>query len=230
MKRSAYARRAGVSYKTAWRWWRAGKLDAYQAASQVASGTISVRDIAHGQSAPSCPTGRRLCACLSGGESPEAGEPGRPTPGVVCRQGAAKGYQIHRVARENGSGLNDRRPQCLHLLADPLVRVIAVERQDCATRFGFRALETLLAQQGRHMEVVNLAENAREDNAREEGVADVEADLVAFVDSFCASPSGQRRASRAKRKTAAMVNALTDQEASQEASVAGEGEGEHASR
>jgi putative resolvase len=135
------------------------------------------------------------------------------------------------VVREIGSGVNDRRPQCLHLLADPLLRVIVVEHQDRATRFGFRALETLLAQQGRHIEVVNLAEkgredNAREDNAREEGIAD----LVAIVDSFCERPSGQRRASPAKRKTAAMVNALTDQKASQEASVAGEGEGEHASR
>jgi predicted site-specific integrase-resolvase len=40
MKLSAYARRVGVTYKTAWRWWRAGKLDAYQAAS----GTVMVRE------------------------------------------------------------------------------------------------------------------------------------------------------------------------------------------
>jgi predicted site-specific integrase-resolvase len=28
MKLSDYAQRMGVSYKTAWRWWRAGHLDA----------------------------------------------------------------------------------------------------------------------------------------------------------------------------------------------------------
>jgi hypothetical protein len=47
MKLSAYARRVGVHDKmhdkmhdkTAWRWWRAGKRDAYQAAS----GTVMVR-------------------------------------------------------------------------------------------------------------------------------------------------------------------------------------------
>jgi predicted site-specific integrase-resolvase len=72
----------------------------------------------------------------------------------------------------------------------------------------------LLALQGRRIEAVNLAENGRE------GVV---ADLVAIVYSFCARLYGQRRA---KRKTEAVVNALTDQEAS----VAGEGEREHASR
>jgi len=30
MKLSAYARQIGVTYKTAYRWWKAGKLDAYQ--------------------------------------------------------------------------------------------------------------------------------------------------------------------------------------------------------
>ena len=42
MKRSAYARRVGVHGKTAWRWWRAGNLDA----SQAASGTVLVREAA----------------------------------------------------------------------------------------------------------------------------------------------------------------------------------------
>jgi predicted site-specific integrase-resolvase len=42
MKLSEYAQRMGVSYKTAWRWWRAGKLDAYE----VPTGTIIVRESA----------------------------------------------------------------------------------------------------------------------------------------------------------------------------------------
>jgi putative resolvase len=29
MKRSQYAKKAGVTYKTAWRWYKAGMLDAY---------------------------------------------------------------------------------------------------------------------------------------------------------------------------------------------------------
>ena len=40
MKLSAYAKRVGVSYRTAWNWYKAGKLNAYQ----TASGTVIVRE------------------------------------------------------------------------------------------------------------------------------------------------------------------------------------------
>ncbi len=39
MKLSTYARQIGVTYKTAHRWWKSGKLDAYQ----LETGTIVVR-------------------------------------------------------------------------------------------------------------------------------------------------------------------------------------------
>jgi predicted site-specific integrase-resolvase len=109
---------------------------------------------------------------------------------------AAKGYQISQVVKEVGSGVNDSRPRFLKLLADTSVTIIVVEHKDRATRFGFRYLETLLAAQGRHMEVVNLAADGRED---------LLADLVAIVSSFCARLYGQRRA---KRKTEVLVREL----------------------
>ena len=40
MKLSVYARKLGVSYRTAWRWFKAGKIAGYQADS----GTIIVTD------------------------------------------------------------------------------------------------------------------------------------------------------------------------------------------
>ena len=207
MKLSEYARRTGVSYKTAWRWWHAGKLDAYQ----VASGTVIVREIAQVAGRP--PDAQRVAvyARVSAAQNRPNLESQAERLVAYC---AAKGYQVHQVVREIGSGVNDSRPKFLKLLADPLVTVIVVEHKDRATRFGFRYLDTLLDQQGRRIEVVNLAENGRED---------LVADLVAIVYSFCARLYGQRRA---KRKTEVIVNALTDREAP----VAGEEEGEHASR
>src|SRR6185437_15421747 len=71
---------------------------------------------------------------------------------------AARGYQIHQIVKEIGSGINDSRPKFLDLLANKDLTVIVVEHKDRATRFGFRYLETLLAQQGRRIEVVNLAD------------------------------------------------------------------------
>jgi putative resolvase len=40
MRLSQYAKQMNVSYKTAFRWWKAGRLDAYQ----LNTGTIIVRD------------------------------------------------------------------------------------------------------------------------------------------------------------------------------------------
>jgi predicted site-specific integrase-resolvase len=69
----------------------------------------------------------------------------------------------------------------------------------------------LLEQQGRRVAVVNLAEAVNlAENEREDLVADVVADLVALVDSFCARLSGPRRA---KHKTENRVRALTREEA-----------------
>jgi predicted site-specific integrase-resolvase len=40
MKLSEYAKQVGVTYKTAYQWWKAGQLDAYQ----LPTGTIIVRE------------------------------------------------------------------------------------------------------------------------------------------------------------------------------------------
>lgn len=71
-------------------------------------------------------------------------------------------------------------------------------RKDRATRFGFNYLETLLALHGRRIEVVNLADNGKEDLLQ---------DLVSIIYSFSARLYGKRRA---KRKTEQITQALKD--------------------
>src|SRR6266705_4388013 len=102
---------------------------------------------------------------------------------------AAKGWKVSKVVKEVGSGVKDGRKKLLALLADPTITVIVVEHKDRLTRFGFKYIETLLAVQGRSIEVVNLAENPLED---------LIADLVSIIYSFSSRLYGQRRA---KRKT-----------------------------
>jgi putative resolvase len=94
---------------------------------------------------------------------------------------AAKGYRIDTVVKEIGSGVNDTRPKLMKLLTDPGIRSIVVERKDRLTRFGFNDIEQLLALQGRRIEVINLAENDKEDLFQ---------DLVSLVTSFCAQLYG----------------------------------------
>jgi predicted site-specific integrase-resolvase len=107
--------------------------------------------------------------------------------------GAARGYQVAKVVKEVGPGVNDARPKLLTLLEDQSIGLIMVEHQDCLTRFGFRSLETRLKTQGRAIAVVNQAEN---------GTEDLLADLTAIVYSCFARLYGQRRA---KRKIEAIV-------------------------
>jgi putative resolvase len=151
----------GVTYKSAWRWWRAGQLDAYQAAS----GTVMVREPQH----DAAPGNRRVAvyARVSAAEHRPKLETQAERLVGYC---AAKGYQAHQVqqvVKESGSGVNDSRPQFLKLLTDPTVVLIVVEHKERATRCGFRYRETLLEQQGRHIEVVNLADNLA-DNGRDD--------------------------------------------------------------
>lgn len=120
-----------------------------------------------------------------------------------------RGYQVSRVVKEIGSGVNDNRPKFLSLLADPSIGRIVIEHKDRGTRFGFRYIETLLKTYGREIEVVNQAENSTED---------LLADLTSIVYSFCARLYGQRRA---KRKTEKIVQEL-EQENHEEAQEASE--------
>jgi predicted site-specific integrase-resolvase len=108
----------------------------------------------------------------------------------------AKGYQVAKVVKEIGSGVNDSRPKFLALLEDQSIGLIVIEHKDRGTRFGFRYIETLMLGQGRSIEVVNQAEN---------GMEDVLADLTSIIYSFCARLYGQRRA---KRKTERIVEQL----------------------
>lgn len=108
----------------------------------------------------------------------------------------AKGYQVSKVVKEIGSGVNDSRPKLLALLEDTSITLIVVEHKERLSRFGVRYIETLLRVQQRRLEIVNESENDKED---------VFADLTSILYSFCARMYGLRRA---KRKTETIVKEL----------------------
>jgi len=177
MKLSVYARQVGITYKTAYRMWKAGQLDAYQ----LPTGTIIV------QEAQPPVTGVATYARVSSADQ----------KADLVRQverlrdyAAAKGYILTREVQEIASGVNDSRPKLASLLSDRRIGLIIVEHRDRLTRFGYNYLRLLLEQQGRRIEVINLADNGKED---------LIVDLVSIIYSFSARLYGQRRA---KRKTA----------------------------
>jgi putative resolvase len=186
MKLSQYAKQQGISYRTALRWWQAGQIKGYQAPT----GTIIVTS----EESTSQTTEKvAIYARVSTRERKDNLERQSERLSSYC---AAKGYQISLVVKEIASGVNGSRPKLLSLLRDTSITRIVVEHKDRLTRFGFNYLETLLEAQGRTIEVVNMAENDKED---------LLADLVAIVYSFTARLYGQRRA---KRKTEKIVAEL----------------------
>ena len=186
MKLSQFAKQQGISYSIALRWWKAGAIRGYQAPS----GTIIVEALG---SVPRPEERVAIYARVSSAEHRENLERQAERLTQYC---TVRGYQVVKLVKEVGSGVNDSRPKLLSLLRDPIITRLVVEHQDRLTRFGFRYIETLLEVQGRTIEVVNPADNNREDLLH---------DLASIVYSICARLYGQRRA---KRKAERLVEQL----------------------
>ncbi|MGZ3610946.1 MAG: IS607 family transposase [Ktedonobacteraceae bacterium] len=196
MKLINYARTMGISYKTAWRWYKAGKIQG----QQMDTGTILVTESVPLKNLPAS-SKVAIYTRVSSSESKSNLDSQAERLIAYC---TVRGYQVSRVVKEIGSGVNENRPKFLALLADPSIGRIVIEHKDRGTRFGFRYIETLLQTYGREIEVVNQAENNTED---------LLADLTSIVYSFCTRLYGQQRA---KRKTEKIVQEL-EQESHEEA-------------
>jgi predicted site-specific integrase-resolvase len=127
MKLSDYAKRAGVSYQTAWRWWKNGDLQGYQ----QPSGTIIV------EVKDESPAIDEAIACIyarvSSGENRDNLD--RPAERLI-QYATARGYRIYKVVKEVGSGLNDNRKQLTRILPDKNYNILLVEPRDRLARFG----------------------------------------------------------------------------------------------
>jgi predicted site-specific integrase-resolvase len=183
MRLRIYAQQMGVSYKTAYRWWKAGRLDAYQ----LETGTIIVRD-----PVPPVAGGVALYARVSSADQQSDLE--RQVQ-RLRDYAASKGYVVTKDVSEIASGLNDHRPKLTKLLVDPTIGTIVVEHRDRLTRFGFAYIRELLGVQGRRLEVLFPTDT---DN-------DLVDDFVAVITSMAARMYGQRNSRRRAERIQACV-------------------------
>ncbi len=116
----------------------------------------------------------------------------------LTRYAEARGYQILYVVKEVASGINDNRKQLNKLLLREDWSILLVEHKDRLARLGSGYIELFLDQQGRSVEIVNMAEDEKSDLVQ---------DLVAVIYSFSAKLYGLRRS---KRKTEKIVKYLED--------------------
>lgn len=191
MKLSDYAKQAGISYQTAWRMWKRGELNAHQ----LPSGTIVVKtDNPDSVDEP--------IACIySRVSSAENKSNLNAQAERLTLYAIARGYRIYKVVKEVGSGLNDNRKQLANILVDDNYNILVVEHKERLARFGTNYLKILLEKTGKKLEIVNEAENGKDELMQ---------DLVSIITSFCARLYGLRRS---KRKTENIVKELTDNEA-----------------
>ena len=179
MKLSTWAKKQGVSYKTAWRWFKRGILPV--AAEQTATGTILVKE-------PSDHfIGVALYARVSSNDQKQ--DLDRQITRLL-EYANGKGWAVVETVVEVGSGLNAHRPKLLKLLRHSRCRIILTEHRDRLMRFGSEYVEAALTAQGKQLVVVDSQE-LKDDSVQ---------DMIDVLTSFCARLYGRRSArNRAKK-------------------------------
>lgn len=185
MNLKEWARGQGVSYATALRWFKSGKLPvpAYQAG----------RLIVIGSPAPA-PASGTVAVYARVSSADQRADLDRQVARVTA-WASAEGLAVGRVVTEVGSALNGKRRKFLTLLRDETVTTIVVEHRDRFARFGAEYVEAALSAQGRRLLVVDPAE-VDDDLVR---------DVTEILTSLCARLYGRRAAAnRAARAVAAL--------------------------
>ena len=179
MKLSAWAKVQGISYKTAWRMWKDGRLPV--PAEQLPTGTVVV----HAEEQPR--GGAALYARVSSAD--QRGDLDRQLA-RLSEFAVAQKLPIVSVVKEVGSGLNGHRKGLLALLHNPAAQTLVVEHRDRLMRFGFEYVEATLAAQGRRILVIDA----------DEVTDDIVRDLHDVIVSMCARLYGKRSAKNRAKK------------------------------
>jgi len=184
MKLSAWAKANGLTYQTAWRMWRDGKLPI--PVEQLATGTVIVH--------PPKESEAEAVALYARVASADQQADLERQLGRLSEYASKQHLPVIRAIGEIGSGLNGHRAKIMHLLADPQIKTLVVEHRDRLARFGSEYIEAAMAACGRKLLVVDESEMKD----------DLVQDMIAVLTSFCARLYGRRAArNRAAKALAA---------------------------
>jgi len=184
-KLSDYAKKFGVTYRTAWNRFNVGKIEgAYvDNTGHVCIPIISVEKLMNKKAA--------LYARVSSNGMKDNLDRQMER---VMDFAIKNGYEIINSQKEIAFGLNDTRTKLTKILNQvDEWDVLIVENKDRLTRFGFNLIEKLLEMQGKKILVINHTEDNNEKK-------DLINDLVSIIYSFSARIYGLRRAKNMKNE------------------------------
>jgi len=192
IKLSKWAKQYGVTYKTAWKWFKEGNFPAKT--KQLSTGTILVYDDENIKEKEI----KTVIYCRVSNHSRKAELEYQVQR---CEEFCVKnGWQISKIYREIASGMNDKRKQLWTMIDSNPTRIV-VENKDRLTRFGFNYIEQLSKKLGTEIIVIHMD---KEDDK------DLIKDLVSIIYSFCARLYGMRKAYNKTKKIKEIIN-MTDQ-------------------
>lgn len=182
MKLSVWAKKKGISYRTAVRWIAEGKMpDEYE---RTSTGTIIVKY----KDEVIQPAQRVVIYARVSSPDRKQCLDGQVERCVAFAN--ANGLQVDKIYKEIASGMNDKRPKLLKLLDSNPTHII-VEHKDRLTRFGFNYLFVLLEKQNCKLMVLNKDQ---------EDETDLIKDMISIVTSFCCRLYGLRRGQHKAKK------------------------------
>lgn len=185
MKLSHWAKKQGITYRTAWEYFRKGKLST---AYRLPSGAIIVPE-----NSKQKPAFIVTYARVSSSQNKTNLDKQSQRLVDFCN---ANGWVTNLNIKEIGSGLNDNRRKLESVLSKGKATKIIIEHKDRITRFGFRYLEILCEHINCELIVLNQSETDKQDLIQ---------DFISIITSFCARIYGQRRS---KRKTEQLIKEL----------------------
>ena len=177
IKLSDYAKKFGVTYRTAWNRYQNGKIKG--CIKDETNHVLVPVELINFNSIKSA----ALYARVSNNDAKDNLERQSER---LSDFAVKNGFKITREIKEIGSGLNDSRTKLVKLLSSlDDWDILIVENKDRLTRFGFNYIEILLNQMGKEILVINETSDNKTDLVQ---------DLVSIIYSFSARIYGLRRA------------------------------------
>lgn len=188
-----YSERVGINYRTAIRYFKAGKIKGIQ---YKKGGRILIKNPFLSEKEEVNNKEKRVVLYVRVSSTINKNS----LDGQIERirdYSAAKGYKIVKEVKEIASGLNDERRKLTAILKSDDWDILLVEHKDRLTRFGFNYFDSILNKNGQVVEVINSTEN----KDRTEEIMD---DFVSIVTSFAGRIYGSNR----KKKTKEIIDAI----------------------